>query len=373
MPATLPLSTVLSFALVAFTIEFDNEFERRMPHRTTRGGSAGAPRGSPWLTSMAMWSNLMQYVPDAGVTVGDLHGLARTNLSLRGMERWRYIEVRPDPADSRARPPHRDWVVRPTAAGRRAAEVWRPLAGVIEGRWRERFGTADVDSLRETLASLVERLELDRSLDLPAYLPVLGYGLSAEVYPIDEKTERPRAVPPAARELPELLSQVLRALTIEFEREAPLSLAITANVVRVVGTDGIAVRDIPRAAGVSKESVNVALSFLQKRCFATVEPDPALTRTRIARLTPKGHRAQEAGQRLLRAIEERWEARFGERDVRAVREPLERLGGDGRASTSPLFAGLEPPAEGWRATVRRPELLPHHPMVLHRGGYPDGS
>jgi len=27
----------------------------------------------------------------------------------------------------------------------------------------------------------------------------------------------------------------------------------------------------------------------------------------------------------------------------------------------------------WRAKFRRPEVLPHYPMVLHRGGYPDGS
>ena len=27
----------------------------------------------------------------------------------------------------------------------------------------------------------------------------------------------------------------------------------------------------------------------------------------------------------------------------------------------------------WRAAVRRPATLPHYPMVLYRGGYPDGS
>jgi len=35
--------------------------------------------------------------------------------------------------------------------------------------------------------------------------------------------------------------------------------------------------------------------------------------------------------------------------------------------------GLEPYPDGWRAEVRRPEALPHYPMVLHRVGYPDGS
>ncbi len=45
------------------------------------------------------------------------------------------------------------------------------------------------------------------------------------------------------------------------------------------------------------------------------------------------------------------------------------LGGPG----SPLFTGLEPDPAGWRGAVRKPRTLPHYPMVLHRGGYPDGS
>jgi hypothetical protein len=34
---------------------------------------------------------------------------------------------------------------------------------------------------------------------------------------------------------------------------------------------------------------------------------------------------------------------------------------------------VEPYPEGWRASVPRPEVLPDFPMVLHRGGFPDGS
>jgi hypothetical protein len=36
MDGRLPLPTLLSHALVAFTIEFDNEFEHQVPHH--RGG-----------------------------------------------------------------------------------------------------------------------------------------------------------------------------------------------------------------------------------------------------------------------------------------------------------------------------------------------
>jgi len=47
----LPLSALLSQALVAFTIEFDNAAELQMQHRTSRHRPAG---GGAWLTSMAM-------------------------------------------------------------------------------------------------------------------------------------------------------------------------------------------------------------------------------------------------------------------------------------------------------------------------------
>ena len=57
---------------------------------------------------------------------------------------------------------------------------------------------------------------------------------------------------------------------------------------------------------------------------------------------------------------------------------VKAVGGIGDAS---LRAALEPidvsPAaryeRGWRANVKAPDTLPHHPIVLHRGGYPDGA
>src|SRR5271165_3343126 len=132
---SLPLPALLSQVLVAFTIEFDNEFERQMPHRTTNHGSTAGSRHAPWLVSLVMWSNCMQFVGEDGVTAAELERLARTTTPLPGMQRWGYIVVEPDPADSRSKPPHADWVVRPTTAGRKAQDVWRPLFGVVEKRW----------------------------------------------------------------------------------------------------------------------------------------------------------------------------------------------------------------------------------------------
>jgi len=68
-------------------------------------------------------------------------------------------------------------------------------------------------------------------------------------------------------------------------------------------------------------------------------------------------------------VESRWQARFGGETLGAVRAALEQLAGD----HARLAAGLEPPPGAWRASLRRPATLPHYPMVLHRGGFPDGN
>jgi methyltransferase (TIGR00027 family) len=146
-----PLSALLSQALVAFTIEFDNESEHQIQHRTTSGPAAGS-RG-PWLVSETMWANFMQFVRPAGVPLRDVAALADIT-NLNGLERWGYVTVGPDRADDRAKPPRRDWVVHPTAAGQRAQHIWRPLTAEIERRWRDRFGAEHVGALADALRGL---------------------------------------------------------------------------------------------------------------------------------------------------------------------------------------------------------------------------
>lgn len=72
------MPTLLSHALVAFTIEFDNESEHRIAHWTTSSGRSAAPSGAPWLVSQVMWANVMQYLDDGGLRVHELHARART-------------------------------------------------------------------------------------------------------------------------------------------------------------------------------------------------------------------------------------------------------------------------------------------------------
>jgi DNA-binding MarR family transcriptional regulator len=379
MSSDLPLSALLSQALVAFTIELDNEFELRMPHRTTNFGVGGpAPTLSaeghrlrrPWTVSLVMWANLLQFVDEQGVTVRELRSRAHlTRLPLAGMTRWGYVNVAPEADDQRPRTPAQDLVVTPTAAGLRAKEVWRPLVAEIEQRWQERFGVDDLDGLRESLAAIAAQLDLA----LPQYLPILGYGLRIELPQHAWRTTGGEVDSAVGAGLPTLLSRVLLALTIEFERDSEVSLAICANVLRVADEPGARIRDLPRRAGVSKASISMAVGFLQTHGYATATADLLDPRTKVLRLTERGHDALEAYGELTGVIEDRWQARFGEANVWAVRTSLETLVGDSGDANSPLLVGLAPWPGIWRASTRQLDRLPHYPMVLHRGGFPDGS
>ena len=268
MATTLPLPTLLSQALVAFTVEFDNEFEHRIPHRTKDRLVRG---GGPWLVSQAMWANFMRFVRPDGTPLRELAVEARLT-NLRGLERWGYVKVEPDPADRRPRPPRGDWIVRPTTRGRAAQEVWRPLGPVIEERWAERFGRAAVDHLRGALDAILARADVA----LPAYLPVLGYGLWTHLpaAPRNAAT-RPVADDTGAGDLSAPLAGVLLLYALDAEPEARLSLAIGSNLLRMLDETGVPVRDLPRLTGVSKESIAVATGFMAKRGLVAMEPLPA--------------------------------------------------------------------------------------------------
>ena len=375
MAQRVPISTLLSQALVAFTIEFDNEAEHRLPHRTTEHGRTGTSGYAPWLVSMAMWLNCMRYVGEQGIRLGEMERQARTGTNLDGMVRWGYISLAPDPADRRAKPPKKDWMVRAKPGGREAQRIWGPLFGEIEARWRERFGPAAIDGLRSALAGIAAQL----SPDLPDCLPILGYGLfSAGGTAKDRRGERgladdgARATSVEDLFLPVLLARVLLAFAIEFEQQSDVSLAISANMLRVLDERPTAIRNLPELTGVSKELVAVATGWLARSGYAVIAPAPPPDRGKQIRLNERGLLAQEKGRQLVAALEKQYDSRCPQQ-MSQLRDILQPIVQDGTREYSPLFAGLEPYPDCWRARVRQPPVLPHYPLVTHRGGYPDGS
>ena len=304
----------------------------------------------PWLTSLVMYSNCLRFVDGDGITVRELESLARTKTNLSGMQRWGYVTV------------GEERVVRPTAKGRKAKAIWESLFPVIETRWEARFGKPVIDELRSALAAPLCSLDLA----LPQGMPILGYGMRAS--PCGKRTGPED--PPGA--LAALLANVLLAFTLDFERDVNLSLAIGANVLRLLGEEPVRVRDLPRHSAVSKEAIAMALGFLERRGDVRVATESAKSRVKVVALTPQGNRLRDAYEERLSEVEDGWREEFGGAVIDRLRGALEGVAGDGEVS-SKLSLGTQPHPEGWRAAAPARERLPDYPMVLHRGGFPDGS
>lgn len=126
-------------------------------------------------------------------------------------------------------------------------------------------------------------------LELPDCLPILEYGLFSKGP--DQKQRAPAVREDDTAPLPHLsalLSRTLLAFAIEFERESDLSLAISANVVRLLNEEGVRARELPRLSGVSKELIKVSVGFLNKHRYVAIAPDPTAKGSKLVRLTAKG-------------------------------------------------------------------------------------
>jgi DNA-binding MarR family transcriptional regulator len=372
MAQSLPLIAQLSAALTAFTVEADNEAERLVEHHTTDDGGA---RRAVWLTSLAMWFNCLRDLSDEPLTVAELERRARMSTNLDGMRRWGYIAI--DGTGRVARGATRPKAKRSsrlalTERGRRAAQLWAPLPQEIERRWDDRFGAAAVKELRAALIAVA----LQSPDALPDFLPigsVYGIGIADPGPRVDgeDLTTRP---------LISLLARVLLALALDYERDAKLALTVHLNGLRVLGADAgaaadldpatepdpaaVPVADLPARTGVAKAATTMIVARLERTGCAVTEPIPGARRGQQVRLTERGDRAKAAGESRL----ERVQQRAGAPELAAALTPVV---GDGTRAGSPLYTGLH--SDGWRARTPQPDRLPWFPMVLHRGGYPDGS
>jgi hypothetical protein len=240
-------------------------------------------------------------------------------------------------------------ILRPIRAGAYARQLWPTVLSAVEERWRTRFGGDVVDGLRDALAA--------RAVPMPWSPP--------EVHPSDGFSTHIIDGPPSDSERPSgaLLGQVLTALTLDHEQNAEASLPLAADVMRVIDTGVVRLRDLPALSGISKEGTAMATGYLQRRGLAKSGPVHAIS------LTPEG----------LHALDD-YRHRAARPKASELRGALEATLGRREA----LSAGLVPLEGCWRG--EKPYLtstqrlladptgsLPWHPMVLHRGGWPDAS
>jgi DNA-binding MarR family transcriptional regulator len=262
-----------------------------------------------------------------------------------------------------------------------AQDIWRRLDEAIDRRWEERFGAGLIGELRAALRPFAE----PQAAAMPLYLPVVSYANGMESAYQDLAALGLPTVGLADRDLSGLLSPVLLAFTIEYESIAKLPLPINANVLRVIGANGVRASDIPLLAGVSKEGTTSAIGFLERQGYVKVRDEPSGLRRKFVQPTERGRRSRDGRAALAARVEASWAERFGAEAVGRLRDVLTAAVGHEAPSGGPSLAlGLRPYPDGWRS--RPPYLaqtkafladpagaLPRHPMVLHRGGYPDGS
>jgi hypothetical protein len=326
-----PLSALLSQILVAYTVEIDCEFERRMLQMQSRGARL----------SLVIWLNLLRFLADGPVSVRTLASRALTPetgaiATLGCLERWGVVELQPGmrAGFGSGRGIRADWPVQLTASGEAAVKIWRGLLAEIDACWSKRFGD-DATKLRRSLEAIEHQIDLELPQGLPAaILKLPGFG--------PRKSVAEESLP-----IPVLVSRVLLAFALDFERAAQAPISLCANAIRVLSDEPLPAAEISKRTGCSKETAGIGW---QHKPYIMVENDPARGRGKLVRLSEAGIKAQQEYYSCTRAIEEKWKNRFHPA-TKEIRELLAVL-----LKRSDLSEGLKPPPGTTRAGSQSPAL-----------------
>lgn len=143
MTFRLPLSALLSQALIAFTKEFETALARD---------------GHPEL-SLALGSNVLRFLDvDESRRIGELASMAGVSKQaisqqVAYLEAHGHVRTGADPEDGRAK------MVLLTPMGAASRTACRPLFGEVEHGWQVRYGAPNVGRLRSALEDVVGQLD----------------------------------------------------------------------------------------------------------------------------------------------------------------------------------------------------------------------
>ena len=313
-----PLPTLLGRALGTFTSDYDR----------ARGEDGVIPQ-------LPAWANVLRVIDAEGTDQNDIvrRAVVAKRIARIGVQRLErrgrlVVEARSVPGKrGKAK------IVMLTADGAAARAGAERLVATLQDEWRQRFGDDAIDRLRDALASVVNRLPIE----LPHH--VTGYGEGdPSVTGGDYHAEQPgppripahgQEWPVVLREtgsdagalpLPALLSQVLAAFAIDYDRERLGGLNRISNFLRFVGDDGI---PLEQAAALGRVSGN-GKTLHERHLDVVVEPGRPSDMTRRVYPTPKSRRARDAYPHLVGEIEDGWRDEYGEA-VAALRDVLETI------------------------------------------------
>ena len=299
-----PLPTLLGRAIGAFTLDYDQ----------ARGKHHSIPQ-------LGTWANVLRVIDAEGT---DQRQLARRAVISRRaaevvvtrLERYRQVAVEKQAIEGKR---GKTKLVQLTASGAAGTALAGARVDTVQADWRQRFGGDAVDQLRDALSAVVDRLPVE----LPHYPAGYGAGdpsvTGGDYVPEDPGPPRIPAHgqdwPVVLREpgsdtrhlpLPALLSQVLAAFAIDYERERFGSLPAASNFLRLVGDDGMTLGRARALGGVSGNGKTLH----ERHRDVVVEPGRPRDMSRRVFLTPKGRRVRDAYPHLVMEIEDRWRKQY---------------------------------------------------------------
>jgi hypothetical protein len=133
--AGLPLSAVLSQALMSFASDFEEL----------------------WIGGLHHAATALRLLPDEGLPITEIPMLTRLPGNGKSvLERHGYIEIVRDPTNSKVK------VAKPTGRGRNTRDEYAATIGRVEERWHPKYGDDVMTALRSSLDAIV--VELDPEL-----------------------------------------------------------------------------------------------------------------------------------------------------------------------------------------------------------------
>ena len=302
----LPLPTLLGRALGAFAHHYDS----------ARGEDRSIPQ-------LGVWANALRAI--------DAEGTDQRQLGRRAVISKRVAEVVVSRLEKRGRvsvearaiPGRRGKarIVHLTPVGRAARDAAARLVDTVQEDWRQRFGNDGIIQLRDALSYVVDRLPVE----LPHYATGYGAGdpsVTGGDYVLEDPG--PPRIPAHGQDWPvvlrepgsaaaelgmtALLSQVLGAFAIDYERERLGHLSVVSNFLRLVGDEGVTLERAQALGGVSGNGKTLH----ERHLDVVVEPGRPSDKHRRVYLTPKGRRMRNAYPHLVTEIEQRWREEYGD-------------------------------------------------------------